>query len=390
MKLLPKQILFFLFIFCIISCKQGAVKSYSYQQPEQISDGLNIGQLSDVDMDSKILSQVMDSILQGRYKNIHSILIYKDNKLVFEEYFKGHKFRYDTTAHLGELVKWDKTMLHRMMSVTKSITSICIGIAIDKGYIKNVNESIFNYLPEYQQFKTDGRDKITIEHLLTMTSGLKGLEWAMPYSNPENDIMKVYFSEDPISTILDVKLIFEPGFMFAYFGGSNFLLSKIIENTTKMNLEEFSKKYLFEPLGIEESYWFKLNKGIVDGAGGLMITSRDMVKIGATFLNKGRWNGNRIVSAEWVAKSTTSYPGNSWLNNWDDNWGMKGYAYSWWTHTFSHKGKRIDMYYAAGWGGQYIMVIPALNSVVVFTGGNYATPRPCFDILKKYILASYK
>jgi len=77
------------------------------------------------------------------------------------------------------------------------------------------------------------------------------------------------------------------------------------------------------------------------------------------------------------------------MNNWDDHWGMRGYGYSWWTHTFSRNGERVDMFYAAGWGGQYIMVIPALNTVVVFTGGNYTTPRPCFDILKKYILAAY-
>ncbi|MEJ2545203.1 MAG: hypothetical protein P8Y99_14135 [Calditrichaceae bacterium] len=96
----------FLLLFFMIACKQEAVESYRYQLPEQISDGLAVGKLSDVNIDSKLISQAMDSILQNRYKNIHSILIYKDNKLVFEEYFIGHKFRYDTTDHLGELVNW--------------------------------------------------------------------------------------------------------------------------------------------------------------------------------------------------------------------------------------------------------------------------------------------
>jgi len=77
------------------------------------------------------------------------------------------------------------------------------------------------------------------------------------------------------------------------------------------------------------------------------------------------------------------------MNNWDDHWGMKGYSYSWWTHTFSKSGKRINMYYAAGWGGQYIMVIPELNTVVVFTGGNFTSFRPPFEILKKYILPAF-
>ncbi|MEJ2053456.1 MAG: serine hydrolase, partial [Calditrichaceae bacterium] len=345
---------------------------------------------ADVNIDSVLISLAVDSIIHSRYERVHSILIYKDNKLVFEEYFQGHRFRYDTTEHLGGMVNWDETMLHRVMSVTKSITSICIGIAIDKGFIKGVNQSIFDYLPEYQQFKTGGKDKITIEHLLTMTSGLKGLEWSMPYSNPENDVIKVYNSEYPITEILNKPMVYKPGEMFQYYGGSNFLLSKIIENATKMNLEEFAEKYLFEPLKIEKYYWFKLNRGVIDGAGGLMITSRDMTKIGATFLNGGIWNSKCVLSEEWIKKSSMPYPGNSWMNNWDDHWGMRGYAYSWWTHTFTKNGKRIDMYYAAGWGGQYIMVIPVLNTVVVFTGGNYTKTRPCFDILKKYIVPAIK
>ena len=115
-----------------------------------------------------------------------------------------------------------------------------------------------------------------------------------------------------------------------------------------------------------------------------------MAKIGLLFLNKGKWNGEQILSEDWINKSASSYPGNSWINNWDNHWGMKGYAYSWWTHTFSLAGKRTEMYYAAGWGGQYIMVIPDLNSIVVFTGGNYTSPRPCFDILKDYIFPAYR
>jgi CubicO group peptidase (beta-lactamase class C family) len=275
------------------------------------------------------------------------------------------------------------------MSVTKSITSICVGIAIDNGFIKNVHQSIFDYLPEHQYLNTDGKDKITIEHLLTMTSGLKGNEWLVPYSNLKNDVIMTYQAEDPIAFILNKPLVYKPGEMFQYYGGSNFLLSKILENATKMNLDEFSGKYLFEPLSISPYYWEQLNRGLIDGAGGLKITPRDMVKIGATFLKKGTWNGKRIISEQWVNKSAVSFPGNSWMNNWDDHWGMKGYSYSWWTHTFTSSGKRVDMYYAAGWGGQYIMVIPDLNTVVVFTGGNYLTYRPSFEILKKYILPAF-
>jgi len=371
------------------SCKQNSSSHYTYRPPENINDGLDVGSLDEENIDPLLIEKAVDSISQGKYKGIHSILIFKDGKLVFEEYFNGHKFKYDATNHHGELVTWDRTNLHRAMSVTKSITSICIGIAIDKGFIKNVNQSIFDYLPEYQLLNTNGKDKITIEHLLTMTTGLKGNEWLVPYNNPKNDVIMTYWAEDPIAYVISKPIIHEPGEFFQYYGGANFLLGEIIKNATKMNLDEFSGKYLFGPLGVTPFYWLQLNKGVVDGAGGLKITPRGMAKIGVTFLNKGVWNGKQIISEQWVDKSATFFPGNKWMNNWDDHWGMKGYSYSWWTHTFSKSGKRINMYYAAGWGGQYIMVIPELNTVVVFTGGNFTSFRPPFEILKKYILPAF-
>ena len=127
---------------------------------------------------------------------------------------------------------------------------------------------------------------------------------------------------------------------------------------------------------------------MIDAAGSLSLTPRAMAKIGVTYLNKGVWNGKRIISEDWVAKSAVSLPGNLNLNSWDDHWGLRGYAYSWWTHDFVKTGEKIHMYYAAGWGGQYIMVIPQLNMVVIFTGANFTSYRPPFEILKRYILPS--
>jgi CubicO group peptidase (beta-lactamase class C family) len=374
----------------IVSCKQDPSGQYTYRPPDNISDGLDTGPLDEVNIDPELIEEAVKSIQQGKYQEVHSMLIFKDDRLVLETYFQGYRFSYEAEKHHGELMTWERDSLHRIMSVTKSITSICVGIAIDKGFIESAQQSVFDYLPEYQHLNTDRKDKITIEHLLSMTSGLKGNEWLVPYSNPKNDIIMVYWAEDPIDYVLNKPLIYKPGEYFQYYGGSNFVLSEIIHHAAKMNLDAFSEKYLFEPLGIASSYWIKLNQGVIDGAGGLKITPRDMVKIGVTFLNRGVWNGKRIISEEWVDKSAASYPGNSWMNNWDDHYGMRGYSYSWWTHQFVKSGKRINMYYAGGWGGQYIMVIPDLNAVVVFTGGNYTSFRPPFEILKKYIMPAFQ
>jgi len=382
-------LLIFILLLLFVSCKNDPSSQYTYRPPEKIDDGIDVGSLGEVNIDLTLIEKAVDNISQGRYKEVHSMLIFKDDKLVFEEYFKGHKFKFDTTNHHGELLTWDRTMLHNLMSVTKSIASVCMGIAIDNGFIGSVHQSIFDYLPKHQHLKKDGKDKITIEHLLTMTSGLDWNEWALPYANLENDSTKLYLVEDQVAFVLNKPLIDEPGKSFKYAGGNNVLLSEILKNATKMNIDEFSGKYLFEPLGIAPYYWSQYNNGVIDTAGSLKITPRDMVKIGVTFLNKGVWNGKQIISEHWVDKSAVSYPGNSWLNNWDDHWGLRGYAYMWWTHQFVKSSKRINMYYAAGWGGQYIMVIPELNIVVVFTGGNYLSYRPPFEILKKYVIPAF-
>ena len=157
----------------IVSCKQNPSTLYTYQSPENINDGFDVGSLDEVNIDSALIEKAVNDINRGKYKEVHSLLIFKDDKLVFEEYFEGHKYKWDAANYHGDLVIWNRSMSHVMQSVTKSITSTCIGIAIDKGFIESVNQSIFDYLPEHQHLNTDGKDKITIEHLLTMTSGLQ-------------------------------------------------------------------------------------------------------------------------------------------------------------------------------------------------------------------------
>jgi CubicO group peptidase (beta-lactamase class C family) len=376
----------FLSIILCYSCSSENDAAYSYHQPEPSDDGLKVGSLVEVDISEQPLSNAIKQIELGKYKEVHSILIFKNDCLVFEEYFKGHQFDYEAERHLGKLIQWDQSTIHRAMSVTKSITSACIGIAIDKGFIQSGDQSVFDYLPGYQELNTQGKKEIAIKNLLTMTSGLEGNEWLLPYSNPRNDILMTYYSEDPIAHILGKPLMNKPGTNFQYFGGSNLLLAEILKNATKMNLDEFAEQYLFNPLGISSYQWLKINKGIVDGAGGLIMKPRDLLKIGVTYLNYGIWNRKQIISREWIDKCASPFTGNQWVNNWDDEWGMRGYAYSWWTHSFVRAGEKLDMYYAAGWGGQYIMVIPKLKTVVVFTGGNYTSYRPPFEILKKYII----
>ena len=147
---------------------------------------------------------------------------------------------------------------------------------------------------------------------------------------------------------------------------------------------------MFEPLGIDTSYWDPVfENGVIEAAGGLLVTPRGLAKIGAMFLNHGVWNGERIISEEWVEKSATQYGNNVGINIPGEASGREGYTYGWWTKTFRHQGHKINMYSAGGWGGQHIMVLPEANTVVVFTGGNYVTRRPPFEIIERFIIPAF-
>ena len=345
-----------------------------------------------MNIDVQPIEKAVNEINRGKYKEVHSLLIFKDDKLVLEEYFPGHKYQWDAPGHHAELVAWDRDMMHVCQSVTKSIVGTCVGIAVDEGFIESVNQSIFEYLPEYQHLSTGGKEQITIEHLLTMTSGLEWTEWNAPNSSRENPIVEIWFQEieqdkHPFTFILEGELKDEPGTRFRYYGGNQHLLGGIIENATGMDLDEFSAKYLFGPLGTDSfDWWNRFESGVIDGGGGIKMTPRDMIKVGVTYLNDGVWNGQRIISEQWVEKSMTPFAGNTGINVPGSDKKNVGYGYTWWTKTFSDSGQEIDMFYASGWGGQQIFVFPELDAVVVIMGGAYTSKTNNFMLLEKYII----
>lgn len=174
--------------------------------------------------------------------------------------------------------------------------------------------------------------------------------------------------------------------MFTYNGGGMVILGEIIKNATKLNIYEFSMKYLFKPLAVDSIQWGQFENGMYDAAGMLFLTPRDMLKLGITYLNNGEWNGTKIISSAWVENSSKPYNNNLDINIPGEDSGKNGYGYSWWTSKFSHNGGEIKMFRAGGWGGQEIMVFPKLNMVIVFTGGNYDSKTSLYKLLEKSIL----
>ncbi len=378
-------LLSFVSLLCI-GC-DNCTYEFNYQPPQSMNDGLSVGALERVNIDTATIAEAVNKLYCGKFGEVHSFLIYKNNLLVLEKYFQGHKFQWDAPGYYGQLVSWNQDMPHFIMSCTKSFTSACIGIAIDKGFIENVHQSIFDYLPNHQHLKTNNREYITIEHLLTMTSGLEWNEWSAAHGSSANDIDMLYFDcKDPVACVLENPWWAVPGQKFTYNGGGTVILGEILKNATNLNIDEFSMKYLFKPLNINTTAWTQYENGMYDAAGSLRLTSRDMLKLGVTYLNGGKWNGKRIISSEWVENGSKPYMNNKNINIPIEDSGKNGYAYAWWTSEFSYSGKKIKMFRAGGWGGQSIMVFPDLDMVVAFTGGNYASKSSLYEIIERFVL----
>ncbi len=313
----------------------------------------------DAGLQSQVLKELTDSIKSGFYPNRHSLLIFKDGKLVLEEYFSGKDQNWGTD--LG-IVHHGDTVLHDMRSVSKSIVSACIGIAISQGKIKHVDQPVFDFFDDYEEYNNEGREKLTIKHLLTMTSGLKWNE-EVPYDNPENSEIQMINSGDGIGFVLSRELENEPGTTWKYNGGTTELLADIIQRVSGKNIHEFAKEFLFKPIGIVRSQWtISPSTNSPAAASGLRLTSRDMLKFGILYHDEGQWAGKQIVPKEWVNESLRSH-----ITRPDGG----GYGYQFWILNYTLQGEQLTIPAALGNGDQRIYFDKINNIVVVTTAGNY-------------------
>lgn len=317
---------------------ESTASEYVYEPPLEIEGDWPVGSLEETGIDPGPLHEMMADISQSA-DFMQSILVVKDGKLVFEEYMNG----------------WDPLRLHRLQSVTKSVTSTMAGLAISEGLIGSVQDPLRDYLPEYAELFDEAKSKILIEHLLTMTGGFEWNEDATYYAKPEDcDAHLAMASGDFIQYVLEKPLVNEPGTVFEYNSGFPNMLGYIIEQRADMNLLEFADAHLFEPLGIERAYW-QPESGIdrPGCAGGLRLTSRDMARYGLLYLQDGMWNGEQLLDPEWVRESV----------RWQLDAYEGGYGYFWKRYV----NEDIDAFLASGTGGQFIVCIPALDAVVVTT-----------------------
>lgn len=239
--------------------------------------------------------------------------------------------------------------LNHVRSVTKSITSTLVGIAIDRGFIDSIDVRVVDYLPANLRPSSVAKDEILLRHLLTHTSGLR---WE------ENAEFSAWAgSANPIRFILDRPLVSNPGADFNYSTPATHVLSAVLEEATGIGVEVFADAYLFAPLGISDRRWERDPQGHPFGGHGLELRTEDMAKLGVLFLNRGRWGGEQVVPVDWVRQATAVHiQGNS-------RWGpvqRVSYGLLWWLVSADD----IDVYMALGWGGQFVICVPVLDLVV--------------------------
>jgi CubicO group peptidase (beta-lactamase class C family) len=345
----------------IIGLHPRTSKGYQYQPPPQLQDDIEVCELESQRMRRAPLDSLVREIVDEKYKFVHSVLVARNNCLVLEEYFYGFKREVD----------------FGIQSATKSFVSALTGIALAKGEIKSTRASLCEYFPNYRDLACNAQNKnITLDQVLSMSTGLAWDEITYDYGHEKNTAVIASNTPDQFRYLLTRPK--SPEKIFAYNSLNHLIMNHVLKKATGLDNRAEMEERLLRPLGITTYDLGEPDNGVI---GDISLRPRDMLKFGLMYLNDGKWNGKQVVPSTWVKESTTTKieiePG-------------FGYAYLWWTKQFRWKEKTVESYFAWGYGGQYIFVVPELELVVVFNGTNWSTDpkKYYFEMLEKFILPS--
>jgi len=305
-----------------------------------------------VGMDEALIAAMIEDIDQSGL-SLDGIVVIHKGVIVVEKYFHVYK----------------ESTLHETYSVTKSVISALVGIALQQGCIESIGEPVLTYFPDRGFLNMDDqKESLTIKDFLTMSSGLA------------YDPDEMYATPDWVQYTLDEPLIYPPGESWFYSNGGPQVLSALISQACEMDTLEFADQYLFTPLGIKDYQWQRSLNGHPNGSWGLELTPRDMAKFGYLYLQDGIWDGKQILPPDWVELSRLSYyqvpdP----LEPWD-----LYYGFLWWIHG--------DGFYAAhGYKGQFIYLAPEQDLVVVITANiaekDFVQPQ---QLIREYIIPAVR
>jgi CubicO group peptidase (beta-lactamase class C family) len=270
--------------------------------------------------------------------------------------------------------------LHTMQSISKTLTSITIGVAMTRNDFRvGLDTPILKFFDGYKIAPDDRKKRITLRHLLTMTSGI---EWHedLAYDDPRNSSDVMEGKRDWAQYVLDQPMAREPGTSFVYSGGDTELLAYIFRKVTGSDIDAYADEYLFKPIGIQHFHWKHSPMGLPDTQGGLFLSTHDLAKIGMLILRDGVWNGARILSADWIRDSVSPHV--------SVGEGGRKYGYQWWLTPYGKSRDRL-LWAAHGFGGQQLVIVPEYDALVVFTGWDIlpSTEKHRHDALERALSA---
>lgn len=339
-------------------------EDYLYRKPLAENDGWPTASLSDVGLDENAIGRFVDKIRKAvpspeNPVNIHSLLIARHGKLVLEEYFYGT----------------DAKQTHDMRSASKTFAPVLVGIARDHGFKIGPETSVYSLFPEYAPLPNwdERKNRIKLADLMNMASGL-AIDDADPASaGSESHVQEQKQEPDWCRYTLNLPAIREPGGDHPIYGSANInVVGCAVRNATGSWLPEFFDEYFARPMQITKYHMNLMPNGEAYAGGGLYMRPRDQLKLGQLYLSGGIWNGSRIVSKDWVERSIVRHGDMPPRMDID----LKhGYGYGWHFRDYRAKGHVLHYYWAGGNGGQLVIVVPELDMVVGFTGGDYTEFR---------------
>lgn len=328
------------------------------------------------------------AVANKRIWNQHGLVVLRNDRLVLERHFEGED-EARGAGNIGRVTHTRETM-HDLRSCSKSIVGLLYGVALQQGKVPPPEAPLFSAFPEYADLAgKDGRDRLTIQHVLTMTMGTDWDESSLFYSDPRNSEIAMDNAPDRYRYVLERRVVDTPGAHWTYCGGATALLARLIAKGSGRTLHEFARENLFDPLGIGPTEWETGRDGEPFAASGARMSVRDLARIGVMMLHGGKVDGRAVVSADWVTRCVTPVVSADEVRRYGYQWFVMDIAFG------KPKGWAVGrlerMWWAQGEGGQRLFVIPALQLVVAITAGNYGKEDqgiPPARILREVILAS--
>jgi CubicO group peptidase (beta-lactamase class C family) len=332
--------------------------------PAPLADGWSIAAPADVGLDPAKLCELDAFIGQWPTANIHAVVVVRNGKLVMERYFNGEDQLWGKPTGRME---FSPTVKHDLRSISKSVTSLLVGIARGEGKFPALESSAIDFFPEFASLKTPDNSRITFADLLTMTSGLKWDE-SIPYTDPSNSERRLIDSRNPVRYVFEQPVMTRPGTVYNYNGGNTTVLGAAVAKATGQLLDDYARDKLFAPLDIADHEWVRLpflEQPMPAAASGVRLRPRDTAKLGRLLLTDGQWNGRQVLPAGWAAQSVKPRINGE---------GIYFYGYQWWLGRSFRKEGEITWVAGFGLGGQRLYVVPALDLVVMINAGHYVGP----------------